>query len=414
MKSLSKDIFISYRREDGYLFANVLAEKLTARGYSVFYDRADLVVGSVFPERLTQAVLECHDFVSVVSPMYLGAVRDGRLRIESPEDWVRQEIRLAMTGRKQLLPILINLEGVNVPLPEDIREFSNHNFLRYDQESTIDEFVTLLEKGFSEATVENRKYNTLLRELYAISDESDNNFNIKIRNFIISRNEEVVEEKLIPLIVNREAPEDVCFAAYYAAFTFYRRMGYAYKIHDLVERFGQRFENYRFNNVALSQHYSLRFELEGKKPEDLRRATQAARRAAELIPDNAGVMQNFADLITKSFELGVCHDRTMLAQAVERIHRAMELNPKYPKYHCTLGRLLSFQGRYDEAVVSIQRAINLENSETKDSFIRIMDYNRYITDIKLRQLEHKLLLAVGITAVSLAGLLAAVAALYLR
>ncbi len=123
--------------------------------------------------------------------------------------------------------------------------------------------------------------------------------------------------------------------------------------------------------------------------EDLIRAAQAARTATEMITGNAGVLQNYADLITKGFELGVYRDKRHLSEAIACVSHALQINPNYPKYHCTLGRLLSFEGRYKEAVVSIQRAINLENSETKDSFIRIMEYNRHITDIKLRQNERK-------------------------
>ena len=391
MRKQTKDIFISYRREDGYLFANVLAEKLTSLGYTVFYDREDLVVGSDFPERLQQAIMECRDFISIVSPMYLGAVKNGKLRIHDPQDWVRHEIRIAMANDKHILPIMLNTDICDAAsLPEDIRSFVNINSLTYDQQDTIEEFITTLEKGFSEETVKRKKYNTLIDELYSICDESDNNFNVKIRNFIIRHSESVIEEKLLPMIEKREEDENVCFAAYYAAFTFYRRMGYAYKIHNLVERFGHRFEGYRFSSIVLSQHYSLRFELEGNNPNDLILAAQAAKKATESITENAGVLQNYADLITRGFELGVYRDKNQLAEAINCIRRALQINSKYPKYHCTLGRLLSFKGKYKEAIISIQRAINLENSETKDSFLRIMEYNMHITDIKLRQAENKI------------------------
>ncbi len=390
MKKQSKDIFISYRREDGYLFANMLAEKLSHSGYTVFYDRDDLVVGSDFPERLEQAILECREFISVVSPMYFGAVNNGELRIANPQDWVRYEISLAMAHNKHILPIILNADVQNVDfLPEDIRNFTNYNFLAYDQQYTIEEFIVTLEKGFSEETKKRKNYSTLIDELYSICDENDNNFNVKIRNFIIHRSENVIEEKLLPMIESREEDENICFAAYYAAFTFYRRMGYAYKIYDLVERFGQRFEGYRFSSIVLSQYHSLRFELEGNDPDDLVLAVKAAKRATEFITENAGVLQNYADLITRGFELGVYSNKDHLEEAITCTRCALQINPQYPKYHCTLGRLLSFKRKYKDAIISIQRAINLENSETKDSFIRIMEYNRHITDIKLRQTENK-------------------------
>lgn len=392
VKEKKKDIFISYRREDGQIFAYLLAKTLLQKGYSVFYDREDLVAGSVFPQKLTESVEGCREFIAVVSPMYLGARKNGVLRIHQDEDWVQQELCLALKSGKSILPVLVGTtcEENWTLLPEVLAGLKGYNVIQYDSAGVIDDFIAVLEKGFSAETVKNRKYNTLIRDLYSVSDEKDNDFNVKIRNLILGHNEEVVGNKLIPLIRDREEPEDVCFAAYYAAFTFYRRLGYVYKIHNLVAEFGQRFSVYRFNNIVMSQHYSSLFELEGHKPEDLRSAVSYAQAAMEAIPENTGVMQNFADLITKSFELGVNRNKKQLQQAVDRIAQALELNPKYPKYHCTMGRLLAFKHRYDEAVVSIQKAISLENMETKDSFIRTVEYNKYIHEIRLRRTERNL------------------------
>ena len=400
-KAKQRDIFISYRREDGYLFAHVLAKTLAQQGYSVFYDRTELVAGSVFPQELTHAVTECRDFVAVVSPMYLGAKKDGNLRIDQEHDWVRKEIALALAGGKNVMPVVIDskLQQDQLYVPQALEGFKNHNFITFDSEMLIDDFITLLEKGFSEETIKHQKYHAFLQELYEVSDERDNDFNIKIRNLIMKYSENIVDDTLLPLIQSQEETEDVCFAAYYAAFTFYRRLGYVYKIHQLVDRFNSRFYSYRFNNVIMSQHYSKLFELDERKPENLLKAVQYAQAALEKIPGNSGVMQNYADLITRSYELGVNKDKNQLEQAVCYIQEALKINPGYPKYHCTLGRLLSFQNRYHEAVVSIQRAISLENMETKDSFIRIVEYNKYIFDVKLRHLQKKLtkkfLVAVG-------------------
>ncbi len=388
VKTKQKDIFISYRREDGYLQAHILANALSQKGYSVFYDRNELVVGSIFPEELTKAVEGCNDFIAIVSPMYLSAKRNGQLRIDQEDDWVRTEIGLAISKGKNVLPVIVNasVQLESLQLPKPLETFTNYNFITFDQSTPVDEFVSLLEKGFSEETHKNREFNTLLQELIGISDETDNDFNIKIRKFVMKYDESVVENKLLPLLRSREY-EEIWFAAYYAAFTFYRRLGYVYKIHSLVNEFNDRFIDYRFNNVILSQHYSALFELEGRKPADLRKAVEYARIALEKISGNSGVMQNYADLITKGFELGVIKDKKQLEHAIDRVKGALLINPDYPKYHCTLGRLLSFKKQFSEAITSIQKAISLENMETKDSFIRIVEYNKYIFDIKLRRLQ---------------------------
>ena len=298
--------------------------------------------------------------------------------------------RTLLKNGKNIMPVVVG-GAAKTPLPKDLEAFSNRNFISFDQTAPIEEFVTRLELGFSEETKENREYNTLMQELRDISDEQDNDFNIKVRKLIMKHDEETVEKKLLPLIKAMKEP-DLCFTAYYAAFTFYRRLGYVYKIHDLVDHFNEQFKDYRFNNIILSQHYSTLFQLEGHKPEDLRKAIEYARIALEKIPENSGVMQNYADLITKGFEMGVMgkrKDKEQLAYAIGRIENALKINPGYPKYHCTLGRLLSFKNRFDEAIMAIEKAISLENMETKDSFIRIVEYNKYIFDIKLRKVQSR-------------------------
>lgn len=403
-----RDIFISYRREDGALYAHILAQSLAEKGYSVFYDRRELVAGSVFPAELEQAVEGCHDFIAIVSPMYLGAKKDGALRIAQENDWVRKEISLALENGKGILPVNVgtHTESLDALLPETLKKFSDHNFIRFDPSAPVEEFISRLELGFTKETRENREYHTLLQKLREISDEQDNDFNIKVRKLIMEHSEETVEKKLLPLIRTLNE-EDTCFTAYYAAFTFYRRLGYVYKIHGLVEEFHERFSTYRFNNIIMSQHYSALFELEGHSAEDLRSAITYARKALELIPNNSGVMQNYADLVTKSFELRVMNirkDKEQLEFAIGRVEDALEINPNYPKYHSTRGRLLSFTHQYQEAITSIQKAISLENMETKDSFIRIVDYNKYIFDVKLRSLQRKVKKGFMLTALLMAVL----------
>ena len=388
VKTKPKDIFISYRREDGYLQAHILTNALSQKGYSVFYDRAELHVGSVFPEELTKGVQGCNDFIAIVSPMYLGAKRNGQLRITQENDWVRTEIELALGNQKNILPVIVNENALSeLPdLPKSLKAFTDRNFIIFDKSTPVDEFISLLEKGLSDQTHKNREFNTLIQELIEVGDESDNDFNIKIRKFVMKYDESIVENKLLPLLENQEYKE-IWFSVYYAAFTFYRRLGYVYKIHKLVNEYSDRFADYRFNNVILSQHYSSLFELEGHDPSDLRQAVEYARIALEKIPENSGVMQNYADLVTKSFELGVNKDKKQLEYAIEKVKGSLLINPNYPKYHCTLGRLLSFKKQFSQAIISIQKAISLENMETKDSFIRIMEYNKYIFDIKLRCLH---------------------------
>lgn len=93
------DVFISYRRE-AYESANLIATRLKAEGYRVFFDLETMRSGK-FNEQLYDVIDQCKDFVVVLSP---GALD----RCCNEDDWVRKEILRAMGSRKNIIPVLLN------------------------------------------------------------------------------------------------------------------------------------------------------------------------------------------------------------------------------------------------------------------------------------------------------------------
>ena len=77
------DIFISYRRSS-YETANLIATRLKAAGYSVFFDMETLRSGK-FNEQLYDVIDNCQDFVVVLPP-------DALDRCVNEDDWVRLEV----------------------------------------------------------------------------------------------------------------------------------------------------------------------------------------------------------------------------------------------------------------------------------------------------------------------------------
>ena len=105
---MTKDIFISYRNDGcSNQFAYRLASDLSELGYSVYFNPYEERSAS-FPERLTNAILACKDFILVLSP----ASMDRLLRNEDV-DWVRQELLVAKENKKNIIPVLI--EGAVMP-----------------------------------------------------------------------------------------------------------------------------------------------------------------------------------------------------------------------------------------------------------------------------------------------------------
>ena len=93
------DIFISYRRSS-YESANLIATRLKAAGYSVFFDLESMRSGP-FNVQLFNVIEECSDFVLVLPP-------DALERCHNEEDWVRKEVIHAMQHHKNIVPILLN------------------------------------------------------------------------------------------------------------------------------------------------------------------------------------------------------------------------------------------------------------------------------------------------------------------
>ncbi|MCP3960494.1 MAG: toll/interleukin-1 receptor domain-containing protein [bacterium] len=94
-----KTVFISYRRDTaaGKLFARLLEEKLTSRGYDVFLDVDSLDSGSWADQIRTQVPTRSH-FLLVLTPGALDRCGD-------EGDWVRQEYQLAVRHGRNIVPV---------------------------------------------------------------------------------------------------------------------------------------------------------------------------------------------------------------------------------------------------------------------------------------------------------------------
>ena len=127
MKTEKYDIFISYRRDGGAQYARILQLMLAQRGYRVFLDYDELRDG-VFGKRIKAAIHEAPIFMLVLSE---GAME----RCANADDWVREEILLAIQEQKNFIPINPDkkFNGIKADVPEAI-----HNVACEIQHSEID------------------------------------------------------------------------------------------------------------------------------------------------------------------------------------------------------------------------------------------------------------------------------------
>ncbi len=126
MKTTSK-IFINYRREDTSGYSGRIFDSLSYEfgEDNIFIDVTKINTGTDFTEAITQALDKCDYFLILIGNTWLSCKDDsGNLRIDNPDDFVRKEIKLAITKKIKIIPIL--LEDTRMPLakelPADIQE----------------------------------------------------------------------------------------------------------------------------------------------------------------------------------------------------------------------------------------------------------------------------------------------------
>lgn len=118
-------VFISYRRSDTQDFAGRLADKLRAtRGITeLFFDVDAIGAGDDFQHRIETAMRQCEAALIVIGPSWLTTGTDGRPRLFDDADFVRLEVREALTSRSRVIPVLVN--GAAMPgadlLPPDLQ-----------------------------------------------------------------------------------------------------------------------------------------------------------------------------------------------------------------------------------------------------------------------------------------------------
>ena len=115
------EIFISYRREDAPAHAGRLYDGLIDEfgAQQVFMDVDTLEPGVDFVERLHSAVGTADAVLVVIGRGWLNASNlDGERRLDDPEDFVRLEVGLALTGAPVVIPVLVG--GATMPSEDDL------------------------------------------------------------------------------------------------------------------------------------------------------------------------------------------------------------------------------------------------------------------------------------------------------
>jgi hypothetical protein len=131
---LAYGIFISYRRTDAGPYARLLHVRLGQHlpGTPVFMDLDSIEVGADFAEAIEVGPVSCRILVALIGPQWVTVTdRNGRRRLDDPDDYVRFEIRTALERRVRVMPVLV--DGATMPeghqLPDDLAKLARPNAL---------------------------------------------------------------------------------------------------------------------------------------------------------------------------------------------------------------------------------------------------------------------------------------------
>lgn len=125
-------IFVSYRRDDTQGEASHLVADLRRRygEAAVFMDLTTIGPGEDFAQVIERALQDCAVVLVLLGRRWLD-VRDseGRRRLDDSADWVRQELKIALSKQLRIVPLVV--QGASIPaagdLPEELRPLLRHN-----------------------------------------------------------------------------------------------------------------------------------------------------------------------------------------------------------------------------------------------------------------------------------------------
>lgn len=135
-------IFVSYRREDARGQARSLSDALSTRygADRVFRDVETIAPGVDFPEAIAAALDRSDVFLAVIGDKWLTAEKDGRRRLDDPDDYVRRELATALQRDIRVIPVL--LETTTMPsraeLPAELGELADRNAIRLTDDTWED------------------------------------------------------------------------------------------------------------------------------------------------------------------------------------------------------------------------------------------------------------------------------------
>lgn len=118
-------------------------------------------------------------------------------------------------------------------------------------------------------------------------------------------------------------------------------------------------------------------------------AVESAKAAMKAMPDMLGALNLYAEAMAISGERGDVTGED-LDLALDAIEKAIDDDPEYAKYYANRARILALKKRYEESYRDINKAIEMETSESDDYQLRITNYEAIRTFTQLEERSSKI------------------------
>jgi hypothetical protein len=218
-------IFISYRRDDSGGYVGRLSEILEHEfgSNSLFRDIDTIEPGEDFVDAIVAAVSACEVMLAIIGKNWLTASdKNGRRRLDNPNDYVRIEIATALKRNIRVIPVLVG--GADMPhvdyLPKNLQllvrrnavELSDKRF-RYDADQLILSMRRILSNKASISpsvptpTISNNVTSTVdisTSSTQVASLDVGQNFSPILREVINNSESKTIEVGIIQLTLSRQ------------------------------------------------------------------------------------------------------------------------------------------------------------------------------------------------------------------
>lgn len=209
---------------------------------------------------------------------------------------------------------------------------------------------------------------------------------------LVVNNPPSIKDVLYNILVNHinDSDDRISFSAFYGLVVYFRR----YKIFSELERIVSTYENHFGKKPLFNVAMCTIYRNKGSEL-DLQFALEYATRALKRCNNHQGILQTYADTVAYTLEQGYNISNEILEKAIHCVNEAIIIDSNYPKYYCTIGRLLIYKNEYTQAKQYILKAIDLEDSAQTDYAMRIADYQNYLQRCYTNESVYKINISVS-------------------